>query len=272
MIGGAVVDRHRESVGKLAVVRAHDPHSRLWSARVRAHRVRVPDRRRRVGRVRARRAAERGRPRRLPARGRARLRAVRRRALAGGHPRRAPARLLARVGDRARGPLPAARADHGRLLGAQRVRRAGRCARPTTTSGARAGATRPSRPYLERAERELRVRRFADEELSPWHRAFAQAAGADAHRAPGQRRRRRALEHRVRLPRWRPGPGESGDPRRHAGRSRPARPATVRPASPPPTASCTPSTSCSPPAPTARRGSCCAATSARRGGCRSARG
>ena len=35
-------------------------------------------------------------------------------------------------------------------------------------------------PYLERAERELRVRRFADEELSPWHRAFAQAAGADA--------------------------------------------------------------------------------------------
>jgi choline dehydrogenase-like flavoprotein len=35
-------------------------------------------------------------------------------------------------------------------------------------------------PYLERAARELRVRRFADEELSPWHRAFAQAAGADA--------------------------------------------------------------------------------------------
>ena len=35
-------------------------------------------------------------------------------------------------------------------------------------------------PYLERAERELRVRRFADEELSPWHRAFARAAGADA--------------------------------------------------------------------------------------------
>jgi choline dehydrogenase len=35
-------------------------------------------------------------------------------------------------------------------------------------------------PYLERAERELRVRRFADEELSPWHRAFARAAGPDA--------------------------------------------------------------------------------------------
>jgi choline dehydrogenase len=35
-------------------------------------------------------------------------------------------------------------------------------------------------PYLEAAERELRVRRFAEEELSPWHRVFAQAAGADA--------------------------------------------------------------------------------------------
>ncbi len=35
-------------------------------------------------------------------------------------------------------------------------------------------------PYLERAERQLRVRHFADEELSPWHRAFARAAGADA--------------------------------------------------------------------------------------------
>lgn len=35
-------------------------------------------------------------------------------------------------------------------------------------------------PYLERAERALRVRRFADDELSPWHRAFAHAAGADA--------------------------------------------------------------------------------------------
>jgi choline dehydrogenase len=35
-------------------------------------------------------------------------------------------------------------------------------------------------PYLARAERDLRVRRFGDEELSPWHRAFARAAGADA--------------------------------------------------------------------------------------------
>jgi choline dehydrogenase len=35
-------------------------------------------------------------------------------------------------------------------------------------------------PHLRRAERELRVRRLVDEELSPWHRAFADAAGADA--------------------------------------------------------------------------------------------
>jgi choline dehydrogenase len=35
-------------------------------------------------------------------------------------------------------------------------------------------------PYLERVTRDLRVRTFADEELSPWHRAFARAAGDDA--------------------------------------------------------------------------------------------
>jgi choline dehydrogenase len=35
-------------------------------------------------------------------------------------------------------------------------------------------------PYLRRAERELRVRRLSHEELSPWHRAFAAAAGDDA--------------------------------------------------------------------------------------------
>jgi choline dehydrogenase len=39
-------------------------------------------------------------------------------------------------------------------------------------------------PFLERAERELRVRRFGEGELSPWHRAFARAAGADAIRHP----------------------------------------------------------------------------------------
>ena len=35
-------------------------------------------------------------------------------------------------------------------------------------------------PYLARVERALRVRRFEAEELSPWHRAFAAAAGDDA--------------------------------------------------------------------------------------------
>ena len=35
-------------------------------------------------------------------------------------------------------------------------------------------------PYLDRAERELRVRRFEPDELSPWHAAFAAVAGADA--------------------------------------------------------------------------------------------
>ena len=35
-------------------------------------------------------------------------------------------------------------------------------------------------PYLDQAERKLRVRRFTTEELSPWHGAFATAAGNDA--------------------------------------------------------------------------------------------
>ncbi len=35
-------------------------------------------------------------------------------------------------------------------------------------------------PYLQRAEGELRVRRLTQRELSPWHRAFAAAAGDDA--------------------------------------------------------------------------------------------
>jgi choline dehydrogenase len=34
-------------------------------------------------------------------------------------------------------------------------------------------------PYLRRTEDLLRVRRLGEEELSPWHRAFARAAGAD---------------------------------------------------------------------------------------------
>jgi choline dehydrogenase len=36
------------------------------------------------------------------------------------------------------------------------------------------------RPYLQRAEREMRVHRIASEELSPWHRAFVTAAESDA--------------------------------------------------------------------------------------------
>lgn len=35
-------------------------------------------------------------------------------------------------------------------------------------------------PYLRRVERELRLRRFGPDELSPWHAAFAEAAGGDA--------------------------------------------------------------------------------------------
>jgi choline dehydrogenase len=35
-------------------------------------------------------------------------------------------------------------------------------------------------PYLERVEEAVRVRRFGEGELSPWHRALAAAAGADA--------------------------------------------------------------------------------------------
>src|SRR5204863_1639845 len=36
------------------------------------------------------------------------------------------------------------------------------------------------KPYLERAKRELRVRRLTEKELSPWHAAVATAAGGDA--------------------------------------------------------------------------------------------
>jgi choline dehydrogenase len=35
-------------------------------------------------------------------------------------------------------------------------------------------------PYLRRGERELRVRQLTQEELSPWHRAFAEAGGDEA--------------------------------------------------------------------------------------------
>jgi choline dehydrogenase len=39
-------------------------------------------------------------------------------------------------------------------------------------------------PYLQRAREALRVRRLSEDELSPWHRAFAQAAGPGAVRHP----------------------------------------------------------------------------------------
>ena len=39
---------------------------------------------------------------------------------------------------------------------------------------------RAIKPYLELAARELRVRQITLDELSPWHRAFAEAAGDDA--------------------------------------------------------------------------------------------
>jgi choline dehydrogenase-like flavoprotein len=39
-------------------------------------------------------------------------------------------------------------------------------------------------PYLRRARGQMRVREIAEEELSPWHRAFAESGGADACRHP----------------------------------------------------------------------------------------
>ena len=39
-------------------------------------------------------------------------------------------------------------------------------------------------PYLDRAEAALGARHFADEELSPWHRAFVEAAGRATIRSP----------------------------------------------------------------------------------------
>jgi choline dehydrogenase-like flavoprotein len=39
-------------------------------------------------------------------------------------------------------------------------------------------------PYLDRAEAQLRGRFFAEEELTPWHRTFAEAGGELVHRHP----------------------------------------------------------------------------------------
>ena len=126
-------------------------------------------------------------------------------------------------------------------------------------------------PYLRRAELELAVRRFEEEQLSPWHRAFAEAAGADA------------IVHMVNAIgaiRWNAAFAYL-DPAR-ARRTSPSwtrrwstgccSTATGRSASPPRAARSGRGWSCSPPAPTGRRASCCAAASAPSAGCRSARG
>ena len=70
-------------------------------------------------------------------------------------------------------------------------------------------------PYLRRAEHELRTRRQEIDEISPWHAAFAEAAGDDNDPQPTERRRASALECRVRLPRPRPRTAEPDDHGRH---------------------------------------------------------
>ena len=40
-------------------------------------------------------------------------------------------------------------------------------------------------PYLKRAAETLQTHVLADDELTPWHRAFRNAGGADIHRPPG---------------------------------------------------------------------------------------
>ena len=91
--------------------------------------------------------------------------------------------FLALVGDRPRGPVAAAGAGARRLLGAQRLRRdRGRTGRLRRVG--RRMEPRRARAVPRRAERELRTRRFPPEELSPWHRAFAEAAGEGAFAHP----------------------------------------------------------------------------------------
>ena len=169
--------------------------------------------------MRARRAAERGRAPRVPGRGRPRLRPLRGRALAARHPRRAPARLLARVGDRARGPLAAARADHGRLLGPQRVRR------PRRRAGRLRRVGRRLEPRGHRSVSGARRARAAGAALRR-RGALAVASGLRSgrrcrrRRAPGQRRGRGALERRLRVPRpcaWAREPDHPGRDARRSG-------------------------------------------------------
>ena len=217
----------------------------------------------------AARLSEDGRPG-VPRRGRARTTARTRRALAGGHARRPPARVLARLGDRPRGPLAAARADHRRLLGPQRLHPA----------PGRARGLRRVGPRLEpRGDRALPAAGRARAARAPDRARGAVAVAPRVRRrgrrrrdpASGQRGRHGPLEHRLRLPRPGARAREPDDPRRHARRPRPARRRPRGRASRRPRGSCARRPSCWPPAPTARRGSCSAAASARSASCPSAR-
>src|SRR5215510_12065665 len=111
-------------------------------------------------------------PHRLPRRGRAGLRAPLRGALAGRHPR--PALARARVAPlgarRGGGSLAVACADPRRLLRAQRVRAAG--GRAVRLRLGRGVVVRSVRAVSRRANETLRGHVLADEELTPWHRAF----------------------------------------------------------------------------------------------------
>jgi choline dehydrogenase len=83
------------------------------------------------------------------------------------------------VGDRGRGSFAAAGAHRRRLLRAQRLHRPPRTDADYDEWGPGWTATDLG-PYLDRAEQELRTRVFGEDELSPWHRAFAEAGGEDA--------------------------------------------------------------------------------------------
>ena len=99
--------------------------------------------------------------------------------LAGRPARRTRRRSLALVGDRPGRPLAVEGEGDRWLLGAQRLRRDRGTAADYDEWGP--GWTHAKlEPYLERAARELRTRRFLTEEVSPWHRAFAEAAGEGA--------------------------------------------------------------------------------------------